>query len=1065
MNSTKTAFGESAIVAYTQWVIRWRWAVIAVTLAATLALASGGRFLGFSTDYRDFFGDDNPQLLAYEELRNVYSKDDNVIFVLKPAVGETFTPGFLKAVRKLTDDAWRIPYATRVDSLANFQHSYADGDDLTIRDLVPQNAPLTLGEIETIRSVALSDPLLVNRLVSPDGSTIGVNVTATLPLKSMTEVPELMAAVDRLADEFRAANPDVRVAITGTAAISNAFFTASMNDMGTLVPIMYGVLLLVTIVMLRSISGTFATLLIIGFSTMAAMGIAGFMGIQLTPISANAPTIVLTIAIADSIHLLLTLIQQMRKGLSKREAIVESMRINFGPVFLTSLTTIIGFLSLNFSDSPPFHDLGNMSSIGVAAAWVYSILFLPALMAVLPMRVRVRTPASGQVSALDGLADFIIRRPRAVFAVMAVIVVGLVAAVPTIEINDEFVTYFDESVEFRRDTDFAAANLSGIYRLEWSFPAGESGGISNPEFLRTLEGFAGWLRSQPEVVHVNSITDVFKRLNKNMHGDDPAYYRLPDERDLAAQYLLLYEMSLPFGLDLNNQISIDKSETRVTATTRNVTTNQLRAIDDNATAWFRANHAIASEVQATGTAVMFAYITQRNIEGMLSGTLIAFLLISGTLMLALRNLKLGFLSLVPNLFPALMAFGVWALAVGQLGLSASFVAAMSLGLIVDATVHFLSKYERARREQNASAEEAIRYSYRTVGMAILVTSIILIAGFSVLTLSPFRLNNNLGLLTAIAIAFAVAIDFLLLPVLLLALDRRRQRSEEGSLSDLPPKPITVGSTAMIFRNLTLLFLATGILALAALTPQEALAQTPEAKGLAIAEEIERRDLGWGDSEVTFEMRLSNQQGQTSSREVRIQTLEVTDSNLGDKSLVYFSRPRDIEGTAFLTHTQIIDPDDQWLFLPALKRVKRISSANKSGPFMGSEFAYEDLGSQEVGKYTYRWLKDEPCGDLTCSVVERVPVYENSGYTRQVLWVDQDHYRPMRIDYFDRKDALLKTLEFQGYRQYLDQFWRAQTLAMVNHQTGKSTSLIFGEYRFRAGLSEGNFVASRLRNVR
>ena len=350
-------------------------------------------------------------------------------------------------------------------------------------------------------------------------------------------------------------------------------------------------------------------------------------------------------------------------------------------------------------------------------------------------------------------------------------------------------------------------------------------------------------------------------------------------------------------------------------------------------------------------------------------------------------------------------------------------------------------------------------------MAILVTSIILIAGFSVLALSPFKLNNNLGLLTAIAIAIAVAIDFLLLPVLLLAFDRRRLRSEESSLSGLPPKPVTVGSTAMIFRTFIVPFLAASVLALVALTPREVLAQSAEAKGLEIAEEVERRDLGWGDSEVAFKMVLANQQGQSSIREVSIKTLEGTDPTSGDKSVVYFSQPRDLEGTAFLTHTKITDPDDQWLFLPALKRVKRISSANKSGLFLGSEFAYEDLGSQEVGKYTYRWLKDEPCGELTCSVVQRVPVYENSGYTKQLLWVDQDHYRPMRIDFYDRKDALLKTLEFQDYRQYLDKYWRAQTLAMVNHQTGKSTNLVFDEYRFQAGLSEGNFTASRLRNVR
>ena len=213
------------------------------------------------------------------------------------------------------------------------------------------------------------------------------------------------------------------------------------------------------------------------------------------------------------------------------------------------------------------------------------------------------------------------------------------------------------------------------------------------------------------------------------------------------------------------------------------------------------------------------------------------------------------------------------------------------------------------------------------------------------------------------------------------------------------------------------------------------------------------------------MVLGNAQGETSTRELRIQFLEVADSGRGDKSLTVFDRPRDIEGTAFLSHTKITEPDDQWLYLPALKRVKRISSANKSGPFVGSEFAYEDLVSQEVARYTYKWLRDEACGDLDCFVVERYPVYESSGYTRQIVWIDKDEYRPMRIDFYDRKDSLLKTLEFSQYKVYLEQYWRAHRQDMKNHQTGKATALTFEGYEFRVGVNENQFTANRLKRIR
>ncbi len=773
-------FNDDGLVAYGRWVIRWRWVAIALTLVVAIAAAAGGRFLGFSSDYRVFFSSGNPQLAAFEAMQRVYTKDDNISFVLKPASGEIFTPDLLAAIRDLTEAAWKIPFSTRVDSLANYQHSFADGDDLTVRDLVPKSATLTPDDIAAIREIALMEPLLLDRMISPDGTTTNVNVTLTLPQKSETETPAAMAYARDLATQFRADHPDVRVAITGMVALNSAFFEASMHDMATLIPLMYGVLLLVMVILLRSASGTFATLMVIGLSAATAMGWAGWVGIRLTPPAAVAPTVILTIAIADSVHLLVTMLKAMRQGKSKHEAIIESLRINFGPVFLTSLTTIIGFLSLNFSDSPPFGDLGNITAIGVTAAWVYSILFLPALMAVLPLGIKAR--ASAARPGMERFAEFVIARRKPLLFGTVVLVVGLGAMVPRIELNDQFVQYFDPSIPFRADTDFAMDNLSGMYQLQWSLPAPGPGGISEPAYLQQVDAFGTWLRSQPGVVHVQTLTDTFRRLNQNMHADDPAWYKLPEDRNLAAQYLLLFEMSLPYGLDLNNQINVDKSALRLIGTTDNITTNELRALDTNAAAWLAKNLA-PEAINASGPAMMFAYITQRNTTSMLTGTTLALLLISLCLMLALRHVPLGLMSLAPNLIPAVMAFGIWSIFVGQVGVAASIVTATSLGIIVDATVHFLSKYLRARRENGLNAEDAVRYAFSTVGVALLVTAAILIAGFAVLSLSAFRLNENMGLLTAIAIAAAMVADFFLLPALLITLDTRRKFNKEASIHD------------------------------------------------------------------------------------------------------------------------------------------------------------------------------------------------------------------------------------------------------------------------------------------
>ncbi|MEM7407722.1 MAG: efflux RND transporter permease subunit [Pseudomonadota bacterium] len=371
------------------------------------------------------------------------------------------------------------------------------------------------------------------------------------------------------------------------------------------------------------------------------------------------------------------------------------------------------------------------------------------------------------------LGDFVVRRRTGLLYGMGLLVVVLVAFVPRNELNDIFLYYFDKSVEFRQDSDFTSDNLTGLMPIEYSLRSKEPGGVSDPEFLRQVEAFTSWYRQQPETVHVNTITDVMKRLNKNMHADDPGQYRLPTQRDLAAQYLLLYEMSLPYGLDLNNQLDIEKQATRFTASLKTLSTNEMLALERRVQDWLKQNAPDIAQGDGSGTALMFAHIGKRNIISMLGGTTVALLMISLLLILALRSIKIGVVSMLPNLIPAAMGFGLWGMLVGEVGLALSVVSGMTLGIVVDDTVHFLSKYLRGRREQGLDPQDAVRYAFQNVGRALLVTSIVLVAGFLILVLSSFHLNSGMGLLTAIVIVFALVADFLLLPPLLMKLEEKR----------------------------------------------------------------------------------------------------------------------------------------------------------------------------------------------------------------------------------------------------------------------------------------------------
>ena len=758
---------------YAEWILRWRWLVILATLISVVLLASGGRFLHLTNDYRVFFSEENPQLAAFENLQDTYTKTDNVLVMLLPKDGKAVSANVLGAVTELSDASWQIPYSIRVDSVTNFQHTYAEEDDLVVIDLIEEPRSLPANELAEKGQIAIKEPLLLNRLISGQQHATGVNVTIELPsINPTAEVPEVVSYVREMMTGFEEKYPDIEFYVTGVVMLNNAFPEASIKDMKSLVPMALAAIIIGLVVFLRTISGMFTTVIVIFMSIFAAMGSAGWIGVQLTPPAMSAPTMILTLAVADAIHFLSTMLYRMRHGDSKHDAIVESLRINFHPIFLTSLTTAIGFLSMNFSDAPPFRDLGNITAMGVAFAFILSVTFLPALISVLPVKAREGKTRTHRI--MDGIAEFVIRRRTPLLFGIGALILVFAVLVPRNDLNDNFVQYFDESIKFRTDTDKVADNLTGLYFIDYSMDSKEPGGISEPAFLQQIEDFANWYRTQPETKHVSVITDVFKRLNRNMHADDPAMYKLPEKRDLAAQYLLLYEMSLPYGLDLNNQINIDKSATRVSVTLETITTSQALALEKRALAWMEENTPNLVTQGASPT-IMFAHIGMRNIKSMLTGTAVALVLISLALIFALRSFKLGMLSLVPNLAPALVAFGVWWIVKGEIGLALSVVAAMTLGIVVDDTVHFLSKYVRARREQGLNAEDAVRYAFSSVGVALWVTTMVLVAGFLVLSRSAFELNASMGLMTAITIGIALAIDFFFLPPLLMRLDK-------GSLS-------------------------------------------------------------------------------------------------------------------------------------------------------------------------------------------------------------------------------------------------------------------------------------------
>ncbi len=787
MNTIKKLKSETNSFAknWATFVIKYKWLVLLFTIILAFGLGSQGK-MDFDGDYHVFFSKSNPELEAFDDLQDKYTKDDNVIIVLTPSNETVFTKENLMAIEELTAEAWNTPYSSRVDGVTNFQHTRAEGDDLYVDDLSYETHLKTKAEIEEIKKIALKEPLLVNRIINKEGTVTAINITVKLPGKdSSKEVPEVAEFTRAMVAKFKEKHPNFDVHISGFVFLNTAFFESSMNDM-KLIGFMMLIVIITTLILTRSFFSSLATFVVIILSLASTVGFIGIMGIKLTPPSAVFPTMILTLAVADSIHILVTMLQNMRhKGMSKKDALINSIELNFMPVLITSLTTVIGFLTMNFGDVPPFWDLGNITAFGMTVAFLYSLTTLPALIAVLPIKTKIPkekqlTETTDSQNSMTKFGAYIAKRPVSITVISLTIIAILTFLATKNTFNDEYVKYFDKSIPFRVDTDYIGKNLTGIYNVEFSIGANGSGGINAPEYLKHLNDFENWLKEQPGIVHVNTYAEVARRINRSMHGDAPSYYKVPTQREEAAQYLLLYEMSLPFGLDLNNQINVDKSETRVTVTIANMGSPEIIAFSKRAEKWLTDNTPKYMHALGVSPTLMFSNLGFRQADSMLKGNSIALLLISIILMMALKNVKLGLLSLIPNITPILVGFGFWALYKAQINTGMVVVFGMTLGIIVDDTVHFMSKFLRARRDYGYNAKEAVIYAFSTVGSALITTTVVLLAGFIVLSQSSFALNSYMARITTIIILAALVIDFTLLPSLLILTNKDKKESKTNT---------------------------------------------------------------------------------------------------------------------------------------------------------------------------------------------------------------------------------------------------------------------------------------------
>ncbi len=768
-------------IRYFEVLSRFRAVFIFFPLLFCLLLAGGVYFLQENNDGRIFFDEKSPDRRQLVELEQNFAESNSLLLVLSSADGDIFTPQSLNAVLELTGLAWHIPYVTRVNSLSNFQHITSDEEGLIIEDMVTAEKIANAGIIAGIKKYALSEKDLIGQILSRDGMTTAIALNIAAPRGDSASIRAIMAEVEGLRDRINEKYPGLDLYVTGDIPLDNAFAEAYAYDLQYLFPFFLLVIFLTCSLFFRSflLSGLLLAMMIMVVA--ATMGSSGLLGIDLTAGTSGVPIILITISLADFIHLLSSTRLGMRAGQDVKQAIQGAINRNFFPISLTSFTTIVGFLSLNFSDAPPFRDMGNLVAIGILVSYVITFTFFPAILLRLNLTEifkrntsRLSVP-SGFISAFS---EFLIKKSRMVVFVIILITISITAGLAQIEFDDDWVEYFDRDNSFRKDTEFVVDHLTGVDTIEYIATSGKEGGIADAGFLQQLDRFGDWALRQPEIIHVSSIVSIFKKMNSHMNPHMNSHMNLGNSSqtiaassDLNAQYLLMYEMSLPVGLDLNDRIDIAKEATRLTVTARDMTSRQMRALDLRISQKLREMKLIdvSDEFEGgagTGIPLMFANLSERNIKSMLGGIAFALLVVSLVITLFFKSLKLGLISFGVNILPIILGFGIWGWLYQYIGVSLTVVAAIAFGIVVDDSIHFITKYSKALGEKGGNKIAALKATYHGVGGALVMTTFILSLGFMILSFSLFQPTWGLGLISAMMIIIALIYDFILLPILL-----------------------------------------------------------------------------------------------------------------------------------------------------------------------------------------------------------------------------------------------------------------------------------------------------------
>ena len=751
-------------------IIRYRPLCIIISLLILAGLAQGLSKINFNPDINAFFPENDTLTTSHLSIEDTYSSMDNAVIGIGVKEGTVFTNEVLSLIEDLTERAWKTPHSLRVDSLSNYSYVSADGDDLYIEPFLEGSSTYDLKTLKEKELIIEEEELAYGAIISKDKKTSLINIVFDPPRKDIeAEYQESLNYVLGFLEEARKNHPEVDLIISGIVYMEYQSPMLLKAQMPKLMPTAILVILLTLFLLLRSLVAVAGSFLVILMSVVSAMGSIGFMSGDIAQPFIMVPILIATLAVADCVHLFTLYFQNLDSSRKSKEAMLESLKLNLQPLFLTSLTTAIGFLSLNLAPVEPLRGIGNGVAVGVFLAFIFTVLLLAPIVSY--FNVKQSKNINFQKKIARKLGRFSIKNYKRLLVIVPVISCFLMAFIPLNKTNDNPLEFYSERyTTSAADSKWISQRIGGTFPV--SYELNSQGIVSDPEFLREVDKFSEWLASNKEVLHVSSLSKIMKNLNKTLHGKQEEWNIIPTEPDLSAQYLFFYEMSLPYGLDLTNSISQNKESIKLVASLKELGSLEYREFAKRVENYASQNMPEDMVSIGTGTRPIFAFMSNMLITQLTYALGIGIVLITATIILFFRSLRYGMLTSVTNLLPIGVAFGIWAIVSGEISMLVGIGMGTTLGIIVDFTVHFLSKYLHARRQKNLSAEEAVEYAFETVGFALIITSFSLILGFLVLLQAFFIPIHGFVLFSSIAFLSALIIDLLLFPALLITWDKR-----------------------------------------------------------------------------------------------------------------------------------------------------------------------------------------------------------------------------------------------------------------------------------------------------